>query len=163
MNREKITDCKILAKNFYKHAIEYFAAFTCLVSIPSVIFDDKTISLFCAQSTNGAFACELFLKSLFYHYVGDFMKIIKSEERHNLFELFKPLPDSVKNSIADYVASKTDHWCNRSNVAEHLCSISNVFIDVRYIGQHAGEFGIFMSVIVWFCEALYQECKKVYE
>jgi len=162
--KNKITDTQILAKNFYRSGIQYFAAATVLSAKIGINFEGETTPLIGPSVTNGAFACELFLKSLHCHYKKEVVR------GHDLLELFNALPEKPENvraSIASYFANQTTYLASQERQAfsaddlvKKIKGISNAFIEARYVSERG--FSTFnQSFIACFCEALYEECKKV--
>ncbi|BAJ02399.1 hypothetical protein SVI_2428 [Shewanella violacea DSS12] len=77
---------------------------------------------------NSAFACEMYLKALQSVY-GE------PEGIHNLSQLFKHLPNKLKDKVNKLTKEKsiTFQLNNKTLFKDHLKTISNAFIDWRYI------------------------------
>ncbi len=79
---------------------------------------------------NSAFACEMYLKAL-QSLSGEV------EECHSLNQLFKHLPNKTKDKISKLSDDKAAHFMldSRTTFKQHLKTISNAFVDWRYIQE----------------------------
>ena len=81
---------------------------------------------------NAAFACEMFFKALLRHYAISYNKV------HDLYGLFKLLPENVQSSISRFCGDKED-----TTVFERiLLEQANDFKEIRYYIEKAGWTGM---------------------
>ena len=159
LSDNEITDAKSLSRSFYRSAVEYFVAYTVLTVNPVVNFEGVATHIILPPFTNGAFACELFLKSLYYHYEDKEVKKMRRE--HDLLKLFNILPAAARTSIVDYVSNKTEQIYNYTNFTDHLRVISKTFVESRYACERI-ESAFYEGLLCCLCDALYQECTKIH-
>ena len=82
---------------------------------------------------NASFACEMYLKALLLHYVGEYPK--DGKRGHNLKDLFCCLPENVKDRIDDIIGRMADG----SSIFEKFSeSHAKDFVDATYYVSNEG-------------------------
>lgn len=115
-----------LAKDFYDNAIGFYEL--CKVAAPTLY----PVSM--ALHTNACLACELFLKSLLLAEEFDFYhKMDRSENRHNLYDLYNHLSEEGRNWIKRNTCPE-----NERDFDIELKNIGNGFEVIRYIAECRG-------------------------
>ena len=110
------TDNKELAKAAFNAAEEFMIGVA--VTHERMFKAGKVIFSY----TNGAFACELFFKSLLHHYNINF------DKKHNLHYLFEVLPENIKNDLRSQFVKLLPNQC----LDEQLKEIGDAFVFARY-------------------------------
>lgn len=90
-------------------------------------------SLMIPEWTNGAFAAELALKSLFAREHQSYAKL------HDLANLFHNLPEIHKTELLHRI--KTQAYQTEETIEAQLTDFSNAFVKSRYFFEH-GSFGL---------------------
>lgn len=105
------------AKSFYN-------AYIALEQLNRQSEDD--LLYFVPTIVNGAFSCELILKAILAK------NKIEYEKDHNLFSLFRLLPDSFRTELYEYFIKKAPEYREWDKFEDELILISNAFSDWRY-------------------------------
>lgn len=110
------TDPDALAESSFRNGVEYMEAAMCVMKqrpdFGSVI------------GANLAFSCELFLKSMLY------TDRITVKREHNLFDLYKSLPDKMQDTIKE--AFKEVPMRGTQNFELLLSEVGDAFVFQRY-------------------------------
>jgi len=135
-------------KSTFKAAQEYHLACTILIERSSAIFEGKNTLLINPSSMVGAFACELYFKTILMSY-----GIHKTG--HSLMKLFNELPENEKQAILDFFSSE-DY--NTDNTLRNLDEVSEAFVEIRYSHERTGIVydALFLGLLL---EVLYKRCK----
>lgn len=102
---------------------------------------------------NGAFACELFMKSIMIKDFGE----DKYCRGHNLQQLYNSLPDDRRKSIEGHYAEVND--TNSTELKEFLSRSANAFQDWRYAFEKSVQIKI--TTLFKFADVLQWEYDKV--
>ena len=119
-NRKKSE--KALSKSAFKSAEEFMTGV--FIMDETMFMSGKLVPIY----VNCAFACELFLKSLLYHYNID------PGKKHNLDYLFGLLPERIKNDLREKVVRLSPSEC----LDKLLKEVGDAFIFARYSHERNG-------------------------
>lgn len=110
------TDLKALADSSFRHGVEYMEA--------AIYVMERRPDYGSVIGANMAFSCELFLKSMLY------AENIDVKKKHNLFELYKLLPDNMQNTIK--TAFKEVPMRGDQNFELLMSEVGDAFVFQRY-------------------------------
>lgn len=124
-------------KDFYNNGMAFMeAAWRCFGNKQGntyhLIDGGKIYTLPGPTVVNAAFACEMFFKALLKHYN------IKYDKVHDLYRLYKLLPQNSQNSISAFCGDKEDISVFDRILAEQ----ANDFEEIRYYVEKAGWTGM---------------------
>lgn len=134
-----------ISKSLFENADGYFKASSIIMR-----YDNSLVPV---VFTNMAFSCELFLKSILFHFKEDNKRIIE----HKLYELYKLIPPAQQEEIRmcyeQFPETKTDFQLLFEEVSE-------TFVFARYIHERKGSV---LSFELFYLVYAVRECaKKLY-
>ena len=134
-----------ISKSLFENADGYFKASKIIMR-----YDNSLVPV---VFTNMAFSCELFLKSILFHFKEDNKRIIE----HKLYELYKLIPPAQQEEIRmcyeQFPETKTDFQLLFEEVSE-------TFVFARYIHERKGSV---LSFELFYLVYAVRECaKKLY-
>lgn len=113
--------------------------------------NDKDMNLVFPLVVNGAFTCELALKTLL-------LKLnIKYEKQHPLIRLFDNLPLELKRIILGYLCGVFQN--SEEENLNKIIGVSDYFYEVRFVAEYT--IAIDITFVLHFMEALYKIVKSV--
>ena len=119
---------------------------------------DKMISKHYPFLVNKSFACEVYLKFLLGDFKIDFSDL-KGKNGHNLSKLYDKLPINVKNELLKFLQSKGTQ--TNEKLLTKLNSVSQAFIEWRYIYENFDGISADYSFLNDFCDFLDMYCQKM--
>lgn len=161
MTNDKMFECQ----QMFRHACAF--AEVADLAMEKFRHDTADIAWYSTPATvNSAFACEVFLKTLLESYSIQFEKLLKPKDRHKLTDLFNLLPEEAR----EWIKSATEvcyggGWKDGFGF-DRIKSISDAFVDWRYIYEIVGKKRASMQIDVGFLtafrDALREACCRLF-